>query len=100
MRCNCRRKARIEAEMTIPLALTGDKDAAGFPRERRAKFRNEIASNYFFLFPYLFLSASFFSSSFKTGSHYVAQAGLKLMILLTLPLQCWDYRYAPQYPIP
>jgi hypothetical protein len=28
---------------------------------------------------------------FKTGSHFVAQAGLKLMIFLPQPSECWDY---------
>jgi hypothetical protein len=28
-------------------------------------------------------------------SHYVAQAGLKLVILLSQPPECWDYRCAP-----
>jgi hypothetical protein len=35
---------------------------------------------------------------FETGSCYVAQAGLKLEILLPQPLQCWDYRCVPPYP--
>jgi hypothetical protein len=28
---------------------------------------------------------------FETGSHYVAQAGLELLILLAQPAECWDY---------
>jgi hypothetical protein len=35
---------------------------------------------------------------FETGSHYVAQVGLKLMILLFWSLMCWDYRYEPPCP--
>jgi hypothetical protein len=31
-------------------------------------------------------------------SHCVAQAGLKLVILLPQPLQCWDYRQEPPHP--
>jgi hypothetical protein len=27
----------------------------------------------------------------NTGSHYVAQAGLELVILLPQPPKCWDY---------
>jgi hypothetical protein len=34
---------------------------------------------------------------FEIGSWYVAQAGLKLMILLPQPLQCWDYRLWPPF---
>jgi hypothetical protein len=34
---------------------------------------------------------------FKTGSHYVAQADLELMILLLQPSECWDYRCEPPY---
>jgi hypothetical protein len=42
--------------------------------------------------------ASLFPSTFflffgETGSHYVAQAGLKLMILPLQPPECWDYRH-------
>jgi hypothetical protein len=33
-----------------------------------------------------------FGVFFETGSHYVPQAGLELMILLPQPPQCWDYR--------
>jgi hypothetical protein len=29
---------------------------------------------------------------FETGSRHVAQADLKLMILLPQPPKCWDYR--------
>jgi hypothetical protein len=32
----------------------------------------------------------------ETGSCYIAQAGLKLTILLPPP-ECWDYRYEPLY---
>jgi hypothetical protein len=28
-----------------------------------------------------------------TGSHYVAEAGLQLELLLPQPLECWDYSY-------
>jgi hypothetical protein len=38
---------------------------------------------------------------FKTGSHYVAHAGLKFLIFLPLSLslpQCWDYRCVPLCP--
>jgi hypothetical protein len=31
----------------------------------------------------------------ETGSHSVVEAGLKLLILLPPPPQCWDYRSAP-----
>jgi hypothetical protein len=33
----------------------------------------------------------------ETGSVYVAQAGLELMILLPQPSECWDYRHGPPY---
>jgi hypothetical protein len=29
----------------------------------------------------------------ETGSHYVAQAGLELVIILPQSPECWDYRY-------
>jgi hypothetical protein len=32
---------------------------------------------------------------FETGSWYIAQDGLKLMILLPQSPECWDYRCAP-----
>jgi hypothetical protein len=32
---------------------------------------------------------------FETGSHYVAQAGLKLMILMPPSTKPWDYRHVP-----
>jgi hypothetical protein len=32
---------------------------------------------------------------YETGTHYVAQTGLELLILLP---QCWDYRYVPPHP--
>jgi hypothetical protein len=38
-------------------------------------------------------SVSSFLFVFETGSHYVAYADLKLMILESS--ECWDYRYAP-----
>jgi hypothetical protein len=31
--------------------------------------------------------------SFETGSYYVAQADLKLVIFLLQSPECWDYRY-------
>jgi hypothetical protein len=31
---------------------------------------------------------------FQTGSHYIAQAGLELTILLPQSLQCWHYSSA------
>jgi hypothetical protein len=42
---------------------------------------------------YIHLGFVFF---FETGFHCVAQAGLKLLILLPLPPDCWDYRYELQ----
>jgi hypothetical protein len=35
---------------------------------------------------------------FETGSPYVAQAGLKFMILLPQPPECWDYRCVAPHP--
>jgi hypothetical protein len=35
---------------------------------------------------------------FKTGSLHIAQAGLKLMILLPLAPESWDYRSGPSHP--
>jgi hypothetical protein len=35
---------------------------------------------------------------FETGSCYVAQAGLKLVVLLLQPPECWDYRRALPHP--
>lgn len=32
---------------------------------------------------------------FETESHYLNQSGLELMIALSQPLQCWNYRYTP-----
>jgi hypothetical protein len=37
----------------------------------------------------------FFFFFLETGSHYVVQAGLELMLLLAQLPQCWEYRYAP-----
>jgi hypothetical protein len=34
---------------------------------------------------------------FETGSCYVAQAVLELVIPQSQPLQCWDYRHKPPY---
>jgi hypothetical protein len=34
---------------------------------------------------------------FETGSPYVGQTGLKLVILLSQPPKCWDYRCVPPY---
>jgi hypothetical protein len=36
---------------------------------------------------------------FESGSHCVAQAGLKLRIFLSQPPKCWDYRFMPPCPI-
>jgi hypothetical protein len=36
----------------------------------------------------------FFFFFFQTLSHYVAQAGLELVVTLSQPFKCWDYRYA------
>jgi hypothetical protein len=33
----------------------------------------------------------------ETRSRYVAQAGLELMVFLSLPPECWDYRGAPPF---
>jgi hypothetical protein len=35
---------------------------------------------------------------FETGSHYVAETGLDLMILLPPPPKCWDYKCVPSHP--
>jgi hypothetical protein len=35
---------------------------------------------------------------FILGSCYVAQATLKVMILLLLPSECWEYRRVSLYP--
>jgi hypothetical protein len=35
---------------------------------------------------------------FEARSHYVAQAGSELPILLPQPSECWDYRCAPPCP--
>jgi hypothetical protein len=35
---------------------------------------------------------------FVWESYYVTQVGLKLMILLPQPQECWDYRYVLPYP--
>jgi hypothetical protein len=35
---------------------------------------------------------------FETRSHYTAQAGLKLQILLPPPAKFWDYRCEPPCP--
>jgi hypothetical protein len=44
--------------------------------------------------PLAFL-VGFFVFLFETGSHYVAQAGLELSVLLPQPPECLDYRRAP-----
>jgi hypothetical protein len=44
-------------------------------------------------FFYLFFVCLFF----MTGSHCIAQAGLELAILLSLPPECWDYRCEPSF---
>jgi hypothetical protein len=35
---------------------------------------------------------------FKAGFHFITHSGLELMSLLSLPPECWDYRYAPPLP--
>jgi hypothetical protein len=46
---------------------------------------SQVLSNiYFILFLVLF---------FEMGSLFVAQAGRVLVILLSQPPECWDYRY-------
>jgi hypothetical protein len=40
----------------------------------------------------------FFVCLFKTGFSYVAQASLKLLVLLTEPPKSWNYRYATPVP--
>jgi hypothetical protein len=35
---------------------------------------------------------------FETGSHYAVQVGLKPMIVLPQPLECWNHRSAPPCP--
>lgn len=32
---------------------------------------------------------------FETGSNFLAQDSFKLMILLSLPVEYWDYKYVP-----
>jgi hypothetical protein len=44
-----------------------------------------------------FTIGSGFFVCFETGSHYAAQADLKLEILLPQPPECWDYRCAPPH---
>jgi hypothetical protein len=40
----------------------------------------------------------FFLCVCETGSHYVPQAGLKLMIILPQPPECWSYKPVPPHP--
>jgi hypothetical protein len=44
---------------------------------------------------FLFLLLFFFFLFLETESHYVAQAGFELKILLLQPPKCWDYRCVP-----
>jgi hypothetical protein len=59
--------------------LTSHVMVAGFLRETRGAFGG--------LFLFLF----------GIGSHYLAQAGLELMILLPQPPKCWDGRHTPPH---
>jgi hypothetical protein len=43
-------------------------------------------------------SGPYTHSSGLTWTHHVAQASLKLTILLLPPTECWDYRYSPPCP--
>jgi hypothetical protein len=46
-----------------------------------------------------FLLPNFLPSFFfLRQSHYVAQVGLELTIVLLLPPKCWDYECAPSCP--
>jgi hypothetical protein len=57
-------------------------------------FRSLISSNNVLHFPeYKFSTSS--PPSPRTGSCYVAQAGLELMILLPQSSENWDYRCTP-----
>lgn len=38
-------------------------------------------------------------SSFLKQFHYVAQAGLELLIFLSAPLEYWDYKLWPLSPV-
>jgi hypothetical protein len=45
------------------------------------------------------LKADYFIFLFETGSRYVAQDGLKLMIILSPSPKCCDYKGAPLHPV-
>jgi hypothetical protein len=48
------------------------------------------------IFPGFFvLVCCYFVLLFETGSHYIAQTGLDLVILLFQQAECWDYRHVP-----
>lgn len=44
----------------------------------------------------LFINTLFFETGYhvsKAGLKYVAQAGLELLVILSLPPKCWECRY-------
>jgi hypothetical protein len=52
-----------------------------------------VLLNYLSEFSYILLSFLLLFLNFKSGSHYVAQAGLKPPIFLPQTPECWDYIY-------
>lgn len=48
--------------------------------------------------PFLFEISVFLCHFGWLGSCFVDQAGLKLVVLLPLPTECWVYGYAPLFP--
>jgi hypothetical protein len=51
-----------------------------------------------YFFPEGCWAFGFYCFVLESGSHYVVQAGLELMILLPQPPICWDYRRVSLYP--
>jgi hypothetical protein len=45
--------------------------------------------------PWFFETGSPYVSPGWPGTHYIAKTDLKLTILLPLPTECWDCRWAP-----
>jgi hypothetical protein len=83
-----------EKPSCVILTLVSDSPFSGSgPRIFLSVFEHSLVNHMHSGLTFNLVHKGFFVLFFETGSHYVAQAGLKLVTLLSRPPKCWNYRH-------